>query len=272
MQHVFTADYMFVPQKASPKAREKLVDSVYSLLGSLLKNGQIYGREIMVWQDGALHLYCDVPRPDSLSVEHFSEWGKGDYEKLLLMLTAPPTYRILDDGPIPKRFPTWQSAPSLYLFTHFLDITSPVCAEPSGAPLPLYTLPLSDTRKQDIVFWQNAYKATDELWIGSRDLEMPAYRQLVEPGSGLSERGRAICRDIEAATKKPTFYYLSRYYGREEGEAERLCPGCGEPWATGVQHTRFFDFEFRCEPCRLVSHQGVDTSDMRHARIGEWRS
>ena len=224
----------------------------------------------MVWRDGKLHALCYVPRPDSLSPEYFSAWARDDYDQLLALLAEPPTSRILDDGPIPKRFPKWQAAPTLCLVTDFLDITSPVCSEPDGRAVPLYTLPLTDSQKEGIVFWQAEHNAMEELWIGSRELEIPTYRQMADPHSGLSERGRAICRDIEAATGKPTYYYLMRYWGRKEGEDRRLCPGCGKPWATGVTYTAFFDFAFRCDHCRLVSHEGIDTDDERHARIGEW--
>lgn len=82
-----------------------------------------------------------------------------------------------------------------------------------------------------------------------------------------------FAKAVEVATGKPTFYYLLRYWGRREGEEQRLCPGCGNPW---VQHHDGDDnglgwFDFCCALCRLVSQQATSFEDERHARIGEWR-
>lgn len=56
------------------------------------------------------------------------------------------------------------------------------------------------------------------------------------------------------------------------GEAERVCPECGGRWKQKSGEGRGMDwFDFRCEPCRLVSHLASTTEDERHARIGEYR-
>jgi predicted nucleic acid-binding Zn ribbon protein len=267
--NMFTSEYVFSPKKNSPKARERLVDAAYGLLASLAKNGQIYGEQIMTWISGKLYITCYVPRPDSLSTEYLSGWGRQDYDSILLMLTEAPSYRILDDSPFPKNYSGWQTAKTLYLFTTLVDISSPICSGNDGEAIPLYLVALTDHQKQSIFFWQGEYKAVDKLWIGSGELEMSAYRQLADPKSGLAIWGRKICQEIETATQKPTYYYLTRYWGRRTGEAERPCPGCGKSWATRSPHKRFFDFEFRCDTCRLVANQADVFDDERHARIGE---
>jgi predicted nucleic acid-binding Zn ribbon protein len=267
---MFTSDYVFAPQSQTLEAKELVLDAAQGLLGSLVKNGQVCGEPITTWIDGKLYATCYVPRPDSLAIEHLSEYGKRAYDTLLALLAEVPRYQVLDDGPFPQECAEWRIAQTVYLFTHFIDISSPVCSGNNGEAIPLYTLPLTAQQREHLVFWQHEYKAVDQLWIDSGELEMTAYRQLADPGSGLARRGRQLCADIETATQKPTYYYLMRYWGRREGEAQRYCPGCGKPWAVRSAHKRFFDFAFRCKSCRLVSHLADSFEDERHARIGEF--
>jgi hypothetical protein len=66
---------------------------------------------------------------------------------------------------------------------------------------------------------------------------------------------------------------LTRYWGRPKGEDQRLCPGCRNPWrAERLQESpgRFWQSDFQCDRCRLVSHVAVSTDGGRHARIGEF--
>ncbi len=53
-------------------------------------------------------------------------------------------------------------------------------------------------------------------------VEIPAYRQLADPNSLLSEDGRRLCREVESRTGIPTFYYLLRYWGRSKDDDERF--------------------------------------------------
>jgi predicted nucleic acid-binding Zn ribbon protein len=97
---------------------------------------------------------------------------------------------------------------------------------------------------------------------------------MADPNSKLAQDGRDLCRGLETATGLPTFYYLHRYWGRPKGEEDRLCPGCGGKWRTGAAtggKRLFWQFDFRCDPCRLVSHFGVSTDGGRHTRIGEFQ-
>ena len=134
-------------------------------------------------------------------------------------------------------------------------------------------LPVAFEHKEQLYFWQRSYYHHDNIWLGSGALEIGAYRQLADPASELAEHGRDLCREIETATGVPTFYYLMRYWGRLKGEEQRLCPGCGTAWRTERSREwpgRFWQFDFNCDRCRLVSHLGVSTDGGRHTRIGEF--
>ena len=112
----------------------------------------------------------------------------------------------------------------------YVDFLSPICAGSDGRPFPPYLLPLSAREKEAICFWARSCRCHDEIQIDCGALEIPAYKELAAPESVLSQKGRRICRDIEAATDIPTYYYLMRYWGRRDGEASRVCPSCGGPW------------------------------------------
>lgn len=183
--------------------------------------------------------------------------------------------RISPLGPISTKLQPcskWKGAPFLYLFTKWCAWCSPVCRGDGKHPVPLFTLPVSEQVKEDLHGWQKSYRGLDVVWMKSGDLEMPAYRQLADPRSDLSEDGRRLCREIEDATGIPTFYYLMRYWGRSKDENDRICPGCGENWKASEHHygEKFHEFHFKCESCRLVSRVGNST-DGGHARIGEFR-
>lgn len=111
------------------------------------------------------------------------------------------------------------------------------------------------------------------MWLLSGKLEIPAYRQLAEPNCDLTQEGRDLCRQIEAATALPTYYWLYRYYGWEDPKRERArkCPSCGRGWGRRPTSKHgIASFQFRCDRCRLVSDFCEDPND-RYARIGEFK-
>jgi predicted nucleic acid-binding Zn ribbon protein len=138
--------------------------------------------------------------------------------------------------------------------------------------VPVFTLPVSDQIKEELLFWRRDYEAFDRIWFRSGALEIQAYRLMADPRSDLSQEGRRLCREMEESTCIPTFYYLMRYWSRSRNEEERLCPGCGKDWKALEPEfgERFSRFHFKCDPCRLVSHVGKSAEGVRRARIGEY--
>lgn len=253
------------------KSRESLEDAVESYLSALFKGGQICGERFLTVTKGRLNAHVLLSAPEAVSLRSHTEWGKKDLAAVIALFGKEPSWKILDDD-VGKTSSKWRDAQSLYLFTNAFDWHSPVCRDNGRHPIPLFTLPLSDELKETLYGWQKSCRELDSIWLRSGALEIPAYRQLADPSSELAEEGRRLCKEIEQATKIPTFYYLMRYWGRSRGEDERVCPGCGSEWRTSAEAAgnNFWDFHFRCEPCRLVSHLGTTTNGGRHARIGEY--
>jgi predicted nucleic acid-binding Zn ribbon protein len=239
----------------------------------LLRNGQICGDYLIAWHSGVLNAYTHVPQPDAWKDEYHSEYASAQLLKVVDKFQQNPHFEIIDDD-VPNEFPSWEQSKFFYLFTHAFDDLSPVCCGDTGLSIPLYLLPVSEETRENLYRWADRYKRLDLLWLDSRALEIQAYRQMADPKSELATSGREYCAEIERATKKRTYFYLTRYWGRNTGEAVRLCPSCGKSWHKSVKVSEvkiFHEFQFRCERCRLVSHIAVSYDDERHARIGEYR-
>lgn len=256
------------------KERRELEDVADGYLTSLFKAGQICGSRFLTWTKGKLVAHVLLAAPDAALPKHHSSRGKRDHARIVELFGREPEWQIMDDE-AGARVPKYKGAPFLYLFTNWVDWTPPVCRPDKKLsktlPVPSFTLPVEYQVKEDLYHWQKTYRRLDAIWMESKALEIPAYRQLAEVKSELSIEGRRLCAAVESGTGIPTFYYLMRYYARSKGEEERLCPGCGGEWRTTVDGdlvAGFCDFHFRCDACRLVSHLGRSLDGARLARIG----
>lgn len=253
--------------------RRELRELAERYLVALYQGGQTYGRARLAWSRGKLLAFVYLPRPQAPQSRFLPPWGEPDLAKVVEAFGREPSWSVLDDD-VPQRFPSWKASSSLYLFTCSGDELSPVCCGDTGRAVPLYLLPVPAHVRCQLVFWAEAYRRHEQIWLDSRDLEIPAYKQLADPQSELSLRGRELGALVEKATKIPTFYFVARYWGRREGEDTRACAGCGRRWhvsrvGEGDPH---HEFRFRCRRCRLVSHTAASDADQRRARIGEFRS
>lgn len=254
---------------------EDLKDLAEGYLASFHHSGQICGQFMgCVWTKGELNAHVWLSAPSAYARRYHSKWGIADLKKVREAFGQEPRWVIISDDSAGKRAATWRKAPFLYLVTNSLDWEPPVYRGDNGQRVPSPVLPLSDEDRAALYFWQGSYRDYDNIWLGSGTLEIPAYRELAEPDSELTKLGRELCRKIEKATHVPTYYYLDRYWGRTKGEEKRVCPSCGRKWRTKQPtetRDRFWQFEFQCGKCRLVSHLAVCSDDARHASIGEYR-
>ncbi len=251
---------------------DQLEDVAESYLGAMSHSGQLCGDYFLTWTKGRLNAHVLLAGRAATEPRYHSRYGKRELRKVTATFGREPVWRILDDDAA-QRPSTWRGAPFLYLFTNAFDWASPVCRGDGRPPIPVFMLPVAFEHKEQLYFWQRSYYHHDNIWLGSGALEIGAYRQLADPHSELAQHGRDLCREIEAGTGVPTFYYLTRYWGRFRGEEQRLCPACGAAWRTErpkESSKRFWQFDFKCDSCRLISHVGVCIDGGRHPRIGEF--
>src|SRR6476660_9643123 len=207
------------------KPREELEDAVESYLSALFKGGQICGQRFMTLTKGKVNAHVLLAAPEAMGLKFHTAWGRKNLAEVVSLFGREPVWKILDDDAGKTSF-KWRGAPFLYLFTNAFDWYSPVCRGDlkRSVSVPLFTLPVSDQIKEDLYRWQQSYREHDNVWLGSGALEIPAYRELVDPNSGLSDEGRRLCSEIESGTGIPTFYYLMRYWRKSKAEEERVCP------------------------------------------------
>jgi len=255
-----------MPLKPQKNNSEEVIDN---FLSALHRNGQILETSLIKDSKTPLEAYVLIPHPNALVTKFSSPWVKKETLEVIKTFGQEPKYECLDPRER-KRYPSWKSAPSLYLFTTMFHEGSPVRSPTFSHAIPLYLLPISVETRDYLTRWVEAYQDHDSIWIGSGALEISAYKQLADPQSELCMEGREYCQEIEKVTGKPTYFYLMRYYGRKKGEENRLCPCCGKSWAVKKAFGPIKrPFEFRCKKCRLVSHSAVDDNE-RYAHIGEY--
>ena len=252
--------------------KEKAEEVVQEFIGALIWSGQLCEDAVYSWFEGVLGYYVNVPRPTSLEERYMSSRAEEGLAQVVEVFGEKPTWHLMQDE-VPKRFRSWKRASFLFLFSHAFREGNYVCCGDSGEGFPPYLLPVTTEWRCELRRWGEKYRDHDRVWLSSCALEMPAYKQMADPASALAEEGRQLCTRLEAAVGKPVFYYLQRYWGRIGKETLRKCPGCGGDWAIENNEDRngMVPFDFRCDGCRLVSHEAVSFEDERHARIGEWR-
>ncbi len=244
-------------------------DVIETYLAALHRNGQIHDATLLRNLALPFEAYVSIPRPNSLHAKFSSPWVSKTIDRLEKVFGQKPTFELLEPPP-QKRYPSWHSAKSLYLYTDMFEELSPVWSPEFSSPIPLYLIPISYETRDYLSRWVESYQHHDSLWIGCGELEIPAYKNLVNPQSELCKEGREYCHEIESATGIPTYFYLMRYYSYKKNEEKRLCPGCGKKWALKIPFgPSRRPFEFRCQKCRLVSYSGVEDND-RYAKLGEF--
>lgn len=150
--------------------------------------------------------------------------------------------------------PSWQ-----VLYTTFLDTCSPLRCGETFAPIPLYRTPeaISNGDCKSVIKWQEEWVNCDELQMNGSGVSSFALKEIGELESKLSYRSRHLCQRIQDITKIPTYYYLYRVAGKSLlDEQTRKCPSCGNDWKLPAP---LFDiFDFKCDPCQLVSNLSWD--------------
>lgn len=268
---MFLANIQFGKKRNRSKAFYE--DLIEDYLGSLFRNGQLCGEYFYTWTDKILNAHVTVSHPAAFELKYHSDWGIKKLNAIIQAFGHELKWILLDDD-IPKKMPDYKNSPFLYLCTSAYNSESAIRRGDNGKPISPIILPVSSEIKDDIYCWERIYQQYDHIWLGCGVLEVPVYKQLAEPKSELSDRGRQICSAVEEATGIPTYYYLMRYWCRKTGENQRRCPACGNEWAIESRKTKneqFWNFHFQCHECRLVSHEGVSYDGVRHARIGEYK-
>ena len=239
--------------------QEEAVDAIQGLLGAWWRHGQVLNLDAhLAVSSGAAIASVFLPEADALDARFNGSLAASEIEGLQAVIDGPPSVEILGSDPTAAAACSCEERSALILFTHFLNRVSPLRCAGCFLPVPLYRLDLADAEVvDDLRMWEHTYRACDELEIDSGFGESFARQNLWQLDSGLSERGRDVCTDLKASTGLPTYYYLARGSGKSvAAETKRPCPGCGGAWR--LQEPLHGHFDFRCDPCLLLSNIAFD--------------
>jgi predicted nucleic acid-binding Zn ribbon protein len=253
-------------------SRVKFKEEVIAWLVCLEKFGYIICRSYSTfWKSKTnLVIYTDAVYIDSLAIQYYNKYVLEDYQKVCKSLSAMPLF-TLKEYMANKKVVNLKNAKELYLFTHLFDDGSSLKHGETGRDIPIYMLPMKLNESDDIYFWASRYGDYDSINISCHKLEIPAYKQLADIKSELSKNGKVLCKEIELATGKPTYYFLHRYWGwiNKNKELNRPCPSCGKPWLNNQKTKKGLNsFDYKCISCRLISLSASSFDNEKYAEIG----
>lgn len=254
-RHVIQINFAFdEPMQSNTNYAGDCVDCANEFILSLARNGRVIGDGSSFWSRPDLFswigysLHADVLAPDSLAAE-----SKNCLDQLKELDCKVSSQKLGADGGDAKTV----TKPE-YLILHSNTSDSPISTQ-NGNPYNPFSLLLDDSLRAELSEWNSIYNALYTVWLSLEEMDRDAYKQLADIDSEINSKGRAICEDIELASGIPTYYFLLRSAGYIENEFWRKCPKCDQNWQSPTEESPdYWNFEFRCVACRLVSSQGDD--------------
>jgi predicted nucleic acid-binding Zn ribbon protein len=226
---------------------------------ALIFNGQVLGREFpTAWQQDAFLCRVVLPAEQALLPSHHSKRGIVATEQLASAGLGYPQLTVLGVDLMSQHTDPCHTPPFYILYSRFSDTCSALRCGADLAPVPLYLLNTTAPDHEALIRWQIQYQALDEIQMQhTRVLNKSAERSLQQVHSTLNKQGRQLARQLEQANNLPVYYAL--YSGSSTNcaqEASKCCPGCGQAWQLTTPLLELFDF--KCEPCRLLSNIAWD--------------
>lgn len=229
-------------------------------LEKLIFQGQILGREFPTYQaKDSFFSRVVLPQADALEKKSHSKTGLDALEQLQQVGLSYPKLKILGDDLMSNHTDPCPSHSALILFCSFSATNSVLYCAEHFAPVPLYKVGRSSGEDfESLVRWQLQYQALDEIQMQeARVLLKSAEQSLQGFYSGLNQQGYKQAKALSKELQKPVYYYL--YSGSSSDcslDAGKKCPCCGSDWQLTESWHGLFDF--RCEPCQLLSNIAFD--------------
>lgn len=221
---------------------------------SLKNNGQILSEYLLVNDDDKYSLYVTTPKLDSLNANFDSTYAARDRAELKKHCSF--TVRSIGKNVYSEEYCSCDDWSIIEMETFAQDIDSVFICCTCGKPIALYELPHLDRQSDHgcIINWQNAYRATDELWLDGLSDKFTG-KQLGNVNSRLNKLGKKIAAAMSRHTGAKIYLHISNdipdqmQYATVDGQLTGLCPSCGKP----MKYVKFCDdYEiFVCDDCSL---------------------
>ncbi|HLD35982.1 MAG TPA: DUF2310 family Zn-ribbon-containing protein [Planctomycetota bacterium] len=234
---------------------DEQLNTLNSLLGSWRNNGQILGNQFtIVKRKCSYAVFVNIPEKISLSPQLDSKYAAKCRKNLCSTGLSKPSIKILGKDSECSKTCLCKKHSFYILFTTYISFESPLrCGDCFGV-IPLYRIPKTyDDEYNDIIIWQSDYQSCDSLQMHCTVGEKFGINQISKLDSALTKVGMKVCKSIQKATKKKTYYYLYKGIGKSyRSEISRKCPSCNGNW---YQKESIHDiFYFLCKKCGLLSN------------------
>ncbi len=234
--------------------------AINRLVNALRFNGQIMGEEFpTVLKDGYFITRVMCPTDDAMHPLNNSPFVKHSIEKLHDAGLLAPKIKVIGQDIHSNGADSCNNPSSYILYTTYVHTCSPLYCGDDVVPVHLYTNPaIANGDYKTVIIWEEDWQACDQIQInGATRCESPALDAIANIQSDLSRRGLDNDKRIRYLTQKPVYYYLYRVGGKDKAsELERKCPSCNGDWK--LNEPWFGLFDFKCEPCGLVSNVSWD--------------
>lgn len=254
------------PKDAEESWCEQVELAFDGFMGDLPRRGQTLGDATHGVIEGELKTFVRLAAADALEERYISIYGRKHLTELETLFGLAPEIKILTSLAEVEAPADWRKAEWLVLYGAAVNGLAPVRNQ-EGECLPSYLFPIDTNEMERVWFWARSQDRHENIWFSSGSLEEEAFVALADPKSRLNLDAMELIGRLEKATGKPTYRYLFRHYALpQDAEENRACPGCGDSWKVSDEI-----FDFRCEPCRIVSNAGVAEDENDWASIGSWR-
>lgn len=225
-----------------------MTGNIWGYFGDLLRNGQIYKEQSLIYNDGVFQAFFFMPDLDSLDEKNCNSYvlKSLSYINKEYAITA----EVLGRNAVVNAACSCRDSSWYVLYTRQNYAFSPILCGDCFKMIPVYKLSQVELPKdcQSEIGWQADYELMDKLWLYS-SFDRFTYRQVSDPKSTLSKAGREICATYEKVLGRPFYYFLFHY--SESGRLRKKCPDCGSDW---ILEKDMGFLSFKCDKCRLVSY------------------
>lgn len=255
-RHVIQIDFTFAePMQLNTDYADDCIECANEFISSLARTGSVISDGVSFWSRPDLYSWIGYSlRSDILATNFLTAWNISCLAQLNELDCKVSSQKLEKHG---VDITNPDTTPK-YLVIYSSTADSPI-TDSDGNPFDLFTIDLDETQREELSEWNSIYSALFSLWLGLPKMEAAAYKHLANYRSEINSKGLRIRKTVELASGIPTYYFLLRSPGYSKNETWRNCPKCGGDWCSHTKDSSdHWNFEFRCDVCRLVASQGDD--------------
>ncbi len=193
---------------------EEIYADFTTLISFYWSNGQIHEDTIDYIKDNKIVSVVNTLERESLSNNYNNYYVNNRIDKILEKWNSKIEIQFLGEMPYDKlrigHVCSCSKSDFHSLYTDAYSLGSPIKCGNCFGSIPLYKFPkYNEYSYQEILWWEQDYKACDRLQIGCSVGEKWALNQMQELNSQLTKVGLKICRKMEELFQRIIFYMIT---------------------------------------------------------------